>query len=268
MLPGSAMLPEHYRYTDRVDIQVRFNHEECGDTRSRLYIKNTGKGLLYHCHNCSFSGYQPHGTLSPQQTLSLLKQEVPNEKINKPYLDYPSDFTSEIPELGLIWLYKYGLTDEEIKHHGFGGYSNMSRLFIPIFNISKKLIYYQGRYLGLDKPKIKYLNVRSNVKLIYKEVLNATSNDIVLVEDVVSAIKVGRVATSWALLGSYIPLELILRLMDTDGQVYVWLDPDKAKEAVRYSKQIRSITGKVCKPIFTEKDPKDYTTDEIVEILK
>lgn len=263
------MLPTQYQYTGKLHIQVRFDHEECGDKRSRLYVKNTGKGLLYHCHNCGFSGYHRHGLLSPEQTLTALNQyQEDDEVFQSDYLEYPFDFSPKVPKLGLLWLYKYGLTDEEVLAHGFGSYNGGERLFIPVY-VSKKLIYYQGRNLNLDKPKSpKYLNVRAkNAKLIYKEVKH-TRNDIVLVEDVVSAIKVGRVSTARALLGSYIPLELILSLMGRCDKVYVWLDPDKAAGAVKYSAKIRSITGLICKPIFTEKDPKDYSTEEIKRILE
>lgn len=89
---------------------------------------------------------------------------------------------------------------------------------------------------------------------------------IVVVEDVVSAIKVGRVGTGLPLFGSHMPPDWIARLVRLRPKVAVWLDPDKVLEARKLAKKIGLLLPET-RTVETEMDPKDYSTEQIKEFL-
>ena len=86
-----------------------------------------------------------------------------------------------------------------------------------------------------------------------------------IVEDILSAIKVGRVSNSISLLGAYIQDSLALSLRGYT--IYIWLDSNKYTESLKYLRRFRSF-GIDCRIIHTDKDPKCYDTLEIEERLK
>lgn len=258
------MLPEKYRHREELDSEVAFDHEECGDSRTRLYVKRTSKGHLYHCHNCGFRGFQRGGLLTPSETVRVLKQEPQLETTIVKDVRLPNDFTTEIPPEGLAWLYKYGITDEEIRAYGLGYSPSLQRLILPVYS-EGDLVYWQGRSLNKDQ-KPKYINVKQGGRDVYFS-RNTESDWGCLVEDILSAIKVGRVTSSIGLLGSYIPSILSRNLLEFD-RVYIWLDEDKWKDSVKYARKLSVLLGKRVTPIRTELDPKEYSTEGIREILK
>lgn len=262
------MLPSQYRHYDPIGVEVRFNHEECGDKRSRLYVTRLANGWKYHCHNCApqCSGfYRLSGIPSPKETLDAVLKvtEKTNHFVGK--VELPSDFTTRIPGTGLTWLYKYGITDEEIACYNFGYSRHLNRLVLPVYQ-DDVLIFWQGRNLGqVTKQNPKYLNIRSKGRDAYFRVGCggiSLPNKLAIVEDILSAVKVGRICPSIALLGSYIP-DSLTRILVKYQKVGIWLDPDKKKEAIRYAARYQKLLGKLVIPILTDKDPKDYTDAEI-----
>ena len=95
------------------------------------------------------------------------------------------------------------------------------------------------------------------------------SNKLVLVEDIVSAIKVARVANSLGLLGTFLSDEG-LRWAVSSGftEFYVWLDNDNHQvrtQQVRLRDRLELFGTAVI--VKTALDPKEYTTDQIRRIL-
>lgn len=81
-------------------------------------------------------------------------------------------------------------------------------------------------------------------------------------EDILSAIKVGRYCDSLALLGSYLPTTLT-ELLKTYDTVYIWLDHDKLQTSIKAMRSFTQTTGKVIKVIDTAADPKEIPGAEI-----
>jgi hypothetical protein len=93
---------------------------------------------------------------------------------------------------------------------------------------------------------------------------------ICVVEDIVSAIKVGRHVPSLALLGTWkrLPNALGLELESSCESVVFWLDPDKADLGRCYSNRVRSLFGLRSNHIIWPKgDPKDCHDSEIKKLL-
>jgi hypothetical protein len=92
---------------------------------------------------------------------------------------------------------------------------------------------------------------------------------LVVVEDAVSGIRVARMAGSYPILGSSMPLGVLKTLVERfngSGGTRIWLDPDKRLESLKIASR-GSQWGR-CTPVFSERDPKDHTDDEIEKLLE
>jgi hypothetical protein len=150
----------------------------------------------------------------------------------------------------LIYLKKYGLTDQEINENYF--WDDYGYL---VFNGGE----YQNARNFNDKGA-KYISrgtIRGNEKIFTK-----TKESIIVVEDAISAIKISRVCSSVPIHNSVIPLELILRLSTRFSHLGVWLDPDKQKETLTEANKASVYFDKV-NVIWSNGDPKEYSTEEI-----
>jgi hypothetical protein len=93
-------------------------------------------------------------------------------------------------------------------------------------------------------------------------------SSLVLVEDIISAIKISELSPCVSLMGTRLE-EKMLTLAKLYGTIYVWLDMDNhevRKQAIRIKRQLETVGCKV-KLLKTDKDPKEYSIEEIKEIL-
>ena len=170
-----------------------------------------------------------------------------------------------------MWLNKYELTQKEIEENDI--YSSNSNL-VFVFSNSNKVFGYQTR--GFPEQVPKYITKGTpfdmSMSIIWKEEstdLGRTSTDKVLyfVEDRISSIKVNRVCPSVPLLGSHVSLELITALSTRFKRFGLWLDPDKRKSAFKQCLNLKQ-KGFEIEAIFSDRDPKEHSNNEIKEILK
>lgn len=272
------MLPDQYKFQGTIGTQRSFNHEECGDKRERLYVKRVNSGWVYHCHNCYDPGDRStHGfcrdvdALPPSVTLEAWRNLKENQVLAERKMCLPYDFTPDIPARGLTWLYDYGVEDHEIDEFGFGYSPSLKRLIMPVWDDDGSLLYWQGRTLDRDKEfskdHPKYINVRAAGKDVhFKRETGKVCGTVVLVEDILSAIRVGRQVDCIALLGSYIPDTISKEIKDY-AQVLIWLDPDKLKESVKYTSKLAVLSGTQIKSVMSKCDPKEYSDYKIYEYI-
>ncbi len=229
------------------------------DTRgNNLAVYDDGHS---YCFSCRY--YVPSVT-----TVTSMKAKLtPTQKQSNhdASIDFLSEqYTRTIPPLPLAWLRSYSITDDEIHHYNICYDTTKERLIFPILDGSKT-VGYSSRYFGLDPTHTRYIN--KLYRAGYYPIMGGHADQILtLVEDYVSAIKVGRHYNCIPLLGSFIPLVLILKLINLSSCVRIWLDRDKASDAIKYAMRTRQYIPN-CGTIITEKDPKDYTNKEITEIV-
>ena len=114
------------------------------------------------------------------------------------------------------------------------------------------------RYLSSGiKPYTEYKNSAS---------LYPQHDILVFVEDVISAVKVGRVATAVPMLGAAV-LRDWWKHTKPYKRVILWGDFDKASQNITQSRRASEFLGKKVDNIITKKDPKEYSTSEIKEII-
>ena len=244
-------------------------------SRDNLAIYSDGHKYCYGC------GYLDRGSIKDRLT------RVP--KAMKATIDFPDDFTESIPVEAAGWLRKYGITHSELKVHKIGYSPSRELLIFPIFGEGETIIAWQGRNFKKEfidawgelddgtpfrygqrpvPPKRKYLTfgpVR-DIWVVVEPPNSQWPDLLVVVEGFVDAIKVGRVAPSMPLWGSHMPLETIIRASKRFGRLAIWLDMDKAKEAVKTA--VRASQYIPTTVIQTALDPKEYNEISIASDIE
>jgi hypothetical protein len=137
------------------------------------------------------------------------------------------------------------------------------KLFFPIDEYT-----YQYRYFGQNPAHPKWVGYGITDKLfvIYGD---RKTKSLVIVEDLISAWKVGHTNTIQVMpiFGSNISLLRLAKLKLLGyTKIIIWLDWDKRDYVIKPAQLARKI-GLDVKVIRTPKDPKDYSYEEIRELL-
>ena len=161
------------------------------------------------------------------------------------------------------WLRNYGITDSEMLKNKMGWCHTTQLLTFPVYDDNGKLLMWQGRNFGnVSTPKYLTEGPKSDIM----HLVGKDSNVLIVTEDLVSAIKVGRCYQATPLWGSSMAHSLILRAADEFSTLGIWLDKDKTKEAVkialRASQYIPSFV------VSSELDPKAYGDSTIREFIE
>lgn len=233
--------------------------KKCGSSRTpacRVY--EDGHMFCFSCRT-----YWP----APMSITNIKNKMNDNYKLDVATLDIDtSNFTHVIPPLPRQWLNKYGITDAEINHFQIYWNPQTHSLGFPVFD-SGTLVFTNERYFGPDPnqpkykahgPKDRYFRVVGNKN---------TPESCILVEDMVSAIKVGRFATCLPLWGVNLPDKALKWLSGRFKHVRVWLDMNKASTAIGMAAKLSQVIPDV-RTIITELDPKEYTNTQLINLLK
>ena len=256
-----------------LNVGRRFTHDCSNKLDKCLIVTRISQGFKYYCHRCKEKGVRFTKELSPSEWKAwqnASKKVVP-EHTAVYKVELPHGFTRDIPATGLGWLYEYDLSDEEIGYYGFGYSPLLNRVILPVYR-GNDLVYWQGRNLGeVTDRNPKYMNVKAfGRKDVYFEapgIPERLTNACVVVEDILSAVKVGRQLDCFGLLYAYIPDTLIRQLSYAYDKVILWLDPDKAMRMLRKVLGYRAMGMNVVM-VESGQDPKFYTDDEISEKLE
>lgn len=202
-----------------------------------------------HCFACGYNiGNNIRSNIHPRTSIQN----------NTSGLFLPKDLLPP-PSRAIDWLSKYLLSSEQIEQNNISWSEEEKALVFPIYDENNKLIFFQLRYFNppVKQPKWRSYGAKP---LIYK----GSQGPPVLVEDLLSAIRVGEVATGIPLFGSTINNKRLLTIREQHDNITIWLDYDKAQD--KKTKEIlsscKAIFKETCQ-IITEKDPKAYTTQEI-----
>lgn len=161
----------------------------------------------------------------------------------------------------LKWLLGYNLTLEECKqfHSSHERVVNGRKSSCNLLVLACLNDYWIGRNFN---DGVKYVSSGNKPYLKY----GINPDVLVFVEDVVSAVKVGRVATAVPMLGANI-LPNWWDNVKEYKRVVIFGDRDKAKENVIASRKASEILGRKVEVVITEKDPKEYSTEMLKELL-
>lgn len=192
-----------------------------------------------------------------KKDLSSIRKRLEPTQLNE-VGDISQKITEDIPKHALKWLLSFGITKADTTKYNIGW--NDESQFLVLVNTTS---YWQARTFGTHSAK--YMSQGKKPLLFY-----GNGDTIICVEDVLSAIKVSKATESvqcTPLLGSTIGPELTQYVLESNKKVFLWLDRDKATQAVKTARDLIS-RGVDCNVIITEKDPKEYSIGEIIEWLK
>jgi DNA primase len=264
---------KHFSNDMRKHVGYRFEHDcPTGAGRDRpLVVTRIETGWKWFCHRCGEKGVKWAKGLSPKEWLKFNKAREVQENTTVSKVTLPHGWTKHIPAVGLAWLYKYGLNDDDIAYYGIGYSTTLNRVVLPVYDDLGKLLYYQARNLGaITEKSPKYMNVKARGrKDIYFKVMDHDFHNrkrVILVEDILSGIRVGKQEDVVALLNAYIPDDLIFDLSKHYKTIILWLDPDKWDRMLSRTRRFRSL-GLNVKMIRVNQDPKYYTNEEIRQTL-
>lgn len=207
-----------------------------------------------YCFSC---GYSTGGTLEGR--LNKKEKEI------KDIPTLPEDIGTHLSPEAMDWLHLYY---PDVRDFPICYWSEQERkLIFPI--IDKELGYLQAwqyRYFG-DNPKHpKWVGYGINDSLIH--IVGMGSNSLVLVEDLISADKVGHITPTLCLFGSNISLKRLATLKTLGyTEIVIWLDWDKKEYAIKAAQLAQSI-GLQARVIHTKLDPKEYDYESIIQTLE
>ena len=249
-------------------LKVVHNHCDAGHTTAKkLYLTGTEQGVIGHCWRCGAGGGK-----SFRSTNYIKKRS--NLVLDKDVIHLPDDMTTDPLEchpLMNVWLGKAGITREEREQHSIGWSEDRQRAILPIFMHGALVAFQERRLLPMDNgPKYLTTRIKGVRHPLFQVGKTYHGGTMVVVEDILSAIKVARVANATALLGVFLPDEstqYILRSKPT--RVLIMLDNDNVQVRVQQRKILRRLGAFVTtRRVFVDgRDPKLMTEDELVTAL-
>ena len=249
-------------------IQCPFCLKQNGD----FAVTRVEDGLLYKCFRvaCDSKGFIPSnlGEWNSREFLPIYSSAVRKTE------EYP--YESHIINLNenqILYLQnKFELTNEEIILNKIKWCDKTERIIYPILSQNGNIKGYVSRYYKELSGK-KYDGVKSrtywinrsnnyfNVSFPYRREYDV-KNIFLLVEDIISSIRMARYEQSIALLSNSIPTNAMSLLSGKD--VIIVLDNDAISHALKI-KHRYSLFFKSCQFIPIDKDPKDMSDDELVK---
>jgi Toprim-like len=248
---------------------------ECCSQDKSLIVSNEERGYRAYCFRCGPRGFVAHGDFSIDQ---LRRRRDEFALLQEARVRLPKDFTTTIPTSEAVWLYRAGINSDIALHYGFGYSAALRRVVLPVYN-DGELVGFTARSTINAKPK--YIErMQSPAAAIfaadYSTALPATEDwpdgsgpDLVITEDILSAVRVGRlVRRCLALMGTSANEYQLADATSARERIAVWLDPDKAGKSAAFKLFRRlALQGKSVSIIRTTKDPKYYSNREIRRLL-
>jgi hypothetical protein len=165
------------------------------------------------------------------------------------------------PGRAIHWVKQYRISDFELLEYEIAYSATKKRVILPIWWEGEK-VGYQARKIYDEDPGPKYITkAKAPPGFMLKG--EQSKVEIVLVEDVISAIKVGRACPAVAMLSTN-PTSTLMDYVKTFSNYKIWLDMDNPQVIRQALKLLKSLNvfGNT-KLIISPKDPKCYDDYDI-----
>ena len=233
-----------------------------GDDTSKDNLALYDDGHQY-CYACGYFKASPNTVESTKEKIMVIPPTKEENTNGVAFL--PTDISGNLSSSAKRWLLSYGLSFEEMRKFWWSEINQ--QLIYPVSDLEGNLIFWQARNFDVRNQK-KY-QTSGNLK-DHLEILG-TEGALILVEDVVSAIRVSREYQSMPLFGCRLTREQLIRIRDfgigLDGELGIWLDPDKVQESLKYRNMARELGIKAFSVMGTQ-DPKAYGHNELIELVE
>lgn len=243
--------------------KCRENGEDISGDNLAQY--SDGSSYCWKCHHWN------NDNVDPRKLLDRHSGRLPK---TLPLITLPSDACLDYPSKALVWINQYELTRTDMLQNGIVWSEQYERLIFPFWD-GENLVGWQGRYFGKDSKQGKWFS-RGNLNTLYyifflgRKVGHERHKTqvIVLVEDVISAMKVSKVGiNAMPLFGVNVKSRMPqIRVLGYQEAV-LWLDPDQYIKMIKECNAER-LNGFKMHPILEMKDPKYFSVEEIKKLLK
>jgi len=267
---------EHWVSEVNLDVGGTANLFHCkeGKDNDRLFITRREHTLyLGYCHHCGKRGVY---NTSAKASISTLKAHYDSVGAasgarHKGERKLPADcrvLPSDWSRGARVWVRGYGITDDEVVNYGITYSPSCARVVLPVYD-GAGLALYQTRRIDAEDMGPKYITYNNrHGSLWYSNAIPAT-NTLVLCEDIISGIRLGRHISSAALLGTSISDRALRDVVDRWGSFIIFMDDDNAD--VRMKQLTLKNRLEVFAPtriIHTNgRDAKEHTDKELEELL-
>jgi Zn ribbon nucleic-acid-binding protein len=192
-----------------------------------------------------------------------------NEPDQRTIIYLPEDVSTAYPGLAEDWIKKYELSINTLYKNYVLWSESRKLLIFPIYDDKHNLWGWQGRYFGEDKTHPKWTSKGKYKDLI--QIFNSTKakeSGIIVVEDLISAVKLSQEYATTCLYGSYVDTAKFININNIyePRELILWLDHDKRKESYGFSIKLNNI-GIKTRSIISIKDPKEYSLQDIKTML-
>src|SRR5712664_1467186 len=160
-----------------------------------------------HCFACTYHEFNETGTTGYMGNILEVEQLKKNKMFEQPTISLPQDASVNIDSVALTWLARYDIEMNEVEQYKFRWSASKQMLIFPFYandfeehRLKDKLMGWQGRSFD-PKSQLKYYKVGGFID--FYNVLNfeeGVGDELIVVEDYISAIKVARRFTTMALL--------------------------------------------------------------------
>lgn len=247
-------------------------HVGCSNSQS-MRVSHDEDGIKAYCFKCQRYGFKAHKIDTIEQAAVIDAHRKAKRQQTDGVVRPPSDLTHpEADPKALSWLLGHGIKHSEIAQHNIQYSPSLQRVFIPVW-IGGTIVNYIGRTISTTE-KCKWWALTKNPMPYFASLCPCYADDVgkcvdacVIVEDILSAIKVGRHCDTYALMGTTLSDSLFVRLK-LYRTILVWTDGDVAGDKAFDSIKAmcnRYYPQKSVHRIRTKKDPKCYDNERIIK---
>lgn len=225
--------------------------------------------IAYCCHRatCGKSGHLDGAGAS------IFRSDSADKEIRDVHVFSPRVYRGDTTKLGERWLseilLRYGISEEDATWAGWRESIETNGLACPILGPS-------GVRRGYEIRKSKSSavpGVRSTSSYRETDVpwlgwyRRFRTGPVVIVEDVVSALKVSRWYQVVSLMGSHLDLERLLEILGVSEDGRLALDRDATTKAIKFIKEYRLLAPNF-KPVLLSKDLKYESDERIIQLIE
>lgn len=241
-------------------LEINLNTNDKGENPWECWVCETkGRTIRSLLKQLKISGPQA------QEVLQYIKkgEEVEYQVVKT--IELPKEFqplftaptTSFSANIARKYLYDRGITDNDIMKYNIGyciaGEFN-DRIIIPSYDQNNQLNFYVAR--SFNRSYAKYKNPEVSKDIIVFENLINWNQPIIICEGVFDAMAIRRNAIP--ILGKNISKALLKKIVSSKvKEIYIALDKDALKKAVKFCEQFISMGKKVYLVDMEEKDPSE-----------
>ena len=256
---------------DEIGQKVRVNHDsaDCSGDSNAMVVERKRDGVYAKCFRCGCFGINREGRVRGffDKEKSRDAIDVKHGDITMPY-DSQGD-VREWPSAARVWVRQARVTDEEVKRYGISYSDRLGRVVLPVWR-DGVLVGYQARKIheGDEGPKY-YTRTSEPERMVFTVDNDSHRESVVLCEDVLSTIRVGRFMSAGAILGtstSNYSLDLLTR---GKKHAIIYLDYDNRvviNTSIKLKNKLELLLSNV-DLIRTDRDPKGLSDIELQDVL-